>query len=66
MGKRIAAVYMAALMMLQAVGSQNGNRAQDDYYEFINQELLSEIELEATDAGWGDMGDGQSDQGAGR
>ena len=27
-------------------------RYQDDYYEFVNQNLLSKIELAATDAHW--------------
>ncbi len=55
--KRLPACFLIVLFVLQLtgcgiVGRFGGTQAQDDYYEYINEELLEEIELEATDAHW--------------
>lgn len=60
MKKRIIAILVCAVMMLQLTGCQAAHseaadeelRYQDDYYEYVNEELLDLIELEETDAQW--------------
>ncbi len=57
MKKKLLAWFLVGLSAVQLTGCKTagrsaGVRAQDDYYEYINEELLDEIELEATDAHW--------------
>lgn len=62
MKKRLLAFLLVILVVLQAAGcSSIGNteeadtnalRYQDDYYAYVNQDLLDKIELKATDSHW--------------
>ncbi len=62
MKKRLLALCLVILLALQAAGcgrigngkeaDADGPRYQDDYYEYINKDLLDKIELDATDAHW--------------
>lgn len=64
MKKRLLAFLLVILVVLQAAGcSRIGNteetdananalRYQDDYYAYVNQDLLDKIELKATDSHW--------------
>lgn len=57
MKKKLLTWFLAALSVLQLTGcgkwiKADGVRYQDDYYEYVNKELLDTIELEATDAHW--------------
>lgn len=57
MKKKLFTWFLAALFVLQLTGcgkeiKENGLRYQDDYYEYVNKDLLNTIELGATDAHW--------------
>lgn len=60
MKKKITALFLAILLALQLAGCSNtantaqeeSLRYQDDYYEYINQELLDQINLTAAEAHW--------------
>lgn len=57
MKKKLMAWSLAALSVLQLTGcgsfmKADSPRYQDDYYEYVNKELLDEIELSAADGHW--------------
>lgn len=57
MKRKLLACFLVVQTVLQLTGCGiagvfGGTRAQDDYYEYINEDLLEEIELQATDAHW--------------
>lgn len=62
MKKRLLALLSGVLIALQAAGcgsientkeaDADGLRYQDDYYEYVNKDILDHIELKATDAYW--------------
>ena len=52
MGKRIAVLSAVLLLFLQTPVFGQAERAQDDYYEFVNGKKIEEITLEPTEAGW--------------
>ncbi len=57
MKKKLLTWFLIAQSVMQLTGCGiagqfGGTRAQDDYYEYVNEELLESIELQATDAHW--------------
>lgn len=57
MKKKVLIWFLTALSVLQLTGCGSWTQAdrlryQDDYYEYINKEVLDEVELAATDAHW--------------
>lgn len=57
MMKKLMTFFLAVLSALQLTGcgslmKADRPRYQDDYYEYVNKELLDDIELAATDAHW--------------
>lgn len=52
MGKRIAVLSAVLLLFLQTLVFGQAERAQDDYYEFVNRKKIEEITLMPTEAGW--------------
>lgn len=57
MKKKIMVWFLAALSVLQLTGcgshtKANSPRYQDDYYEYVNKELLDTIDLGTTDGYW--------------
>ena len=60
MRKRMAALLMTVLLIVQMTGCRKDTGGRDDYYAFINQPILSRIELEPTEAGWDWFGELQA------
>lgn len=57
MMKRFLSCFLAVQMVLQLTGCGaaawfGGTRAQDDYYEYINEDFLEDMELSEKDAHW--------------
>ncbi len=57
MKKKLLVWFLVGSSVVQLAGCGlleqfKGPRAQDDYYEYINEDLLENIELQATDAHW--------------
>ncbi len=52
MRRRMTALLVTMLLIVQMTGCRKETGGRDDYYEFINQEIFSKIELEPTEAGW--------------